>query len=72
MSEHRPENPEGTGLEAREDDPGAEQVEGRGDEGRRNAETTPPIGEQDQDQGQTETDAPRDEGGAEDEPSRTE
>jgi hypothetical protein len=74
MGEHRPENPsrEGTGLEARDDDPGREQVEGRGDEGARNAESTPPIGDQDQDHGQTETDASGDAGGAEGEPSRTE
>ena len=60
MDERRPDDPsrEGSGLEARDDDPGREQIEGRGDEGARNAESTPPIGEQDQAEGQTETDAP--------------
>jgi hypothetical protein len=59
MTEHRPENPsrEGTGSEARGDDPGREQVEGQGDEGARNAESTPPIGDEDQNKEQTETDA---------------
>jgi len=59
MTDHRPENPsrEGTGSEARGDDPGREQVEGQGDEGARNAESTPPIGDEDQNKEQTETDA---------------
>jgi hypothetical protein len=66
MGEKRPENPsrEGSGLEARDDDPGREQVEGRGDEGARNAESTPPIGDEDQAQGQTEHDAPAGEEGS--------
>jgi hypothetical protein len=74
MAERRPEDPsrEGTGLEARDDDPGREQVEGRGDEGQRNAESTPPIGDQPEDDGQTQVDAPDAAGGAEGEPSRTE
>jgi hypothetical protein len=59
MDERRPENPsrEGSGLEARDDDPGREHVEGRGDEGARNAESTPPIGDQDQEHGKTEVEA---------------
>jgi hypothetical protein len=75
MAEQRPENPsrEGTGLEARDDDPGREQVEGQGGEGARNAESTPRIDDEDQNLGQTETDAPSDDvGGAQDEEHRTE
>jgi hypothetical protein len=59
-------------MESRGDDPGREQVEGRGDEGARNAQSTPPIGDQDQNQGQTQTDTPDEAGGAEGEASRTE
>jgi hypothetical protein len=63
--------PEGSGSEARDDDPGREAVESSGDEGRRNAEATPPIGT-DGEPGQTQVDAPPDDaGGAEGAPSRT-
>jgi hypothetical protein len=63
--------PEGSGLEARDDDPGREAVESSGGEGRQKAEATPPI-EPEGKPGQTEVDAPPDDaGGAEGEPSRT-
>ncbi len=49
-----------------------DQVQAGGEEGRHNADATPPIGEQDS-KGQTQHEAPADDaGGARDEPDRTE
>jgi hypothetical protein len=63
--------PEGSGLEARDDDPGRKAVESEGGEGARNAEATPPIGTEGK-PGQTQVDAPPDDAGsADDQPSRT-
>ena len=63
--------PAGSGLEAREDDPGREAVESEGGEGERKADVTPPIGTEGE-PGQTQVDAPPDDtGGAEDATSRT-
>jgi hypothetical protein len=63
--------PEGSGLEARDDDPGREDVESEGGEGARQAATTPPIGTEGK-PGQTQVDAPPDDAGsADDQPSRT-
>jgi hypothetical protein len=63
--------PGGSGLEARDDDPGREAVEKEGGEGARKARATPPIGTEGE-PGQTQVDAPPDDtGSAEDQPSRT-
>jgi hypothetical protein len=62
--------PAGSGLEARDDDPGREAAESSGGEGRENAEAAPPIGTKGK-PGQTQVDAPPDDaGGARDEPPR--
>lgn len=54
-------------------DPGADDIEGAGDEGARNAQSTPAIAQEDQEHRQTQHDAPDDDvGGARDEEDRTE
>jgi hypothetical protein len=63
--------PKGSGGEARDDDPGREQVESEGGEGSQNAEVTPSVADDGVD-GQTQVDAPADDvGGARGQESRT-